>query len=150
LRAARKGAGADFIQENRIRFVKNEGHPSRPEAALIVKYNEFARAAEFRVQRQRHALAVTANNNEHQCRLPMGWPSWPPWRCPACALTKKPTPGQPEIGAQFVSFNFTNELNRDGSSSLCVARRFCNEIMVGGARVAFTERCVLLPQARHE
>jgi hypothetical protein len=47
-------------------------HPSRRKSPaktkrLIVKYNGFTMAGEFRVQAQRCAPRTGANNNEHQC-----------------------------------------------------------------------------------
>ena len=42
-------------------------------------------------------------------KKPGGFPQRKPVY-PACAPIKKPIPGQPEIGAHFVSFNFPNNL----------------------------------------
>jgi hypothetical protein len=89
-------------------------------------------------------MNINAHNKDRDCRA-QGWPAWPPSesrpraasKSPAwfpasqagftrlAHATKKPISGKPEIGAQsaqFLSFNFPNNLICAVASSLRVTR----------------------------
>ena len=76
------------------------------------KYNEFATPEKFRVQRQRDAPRMTANNNEHQCRRQRPGPSTVGAALVATLLLpsqRAPTRGAPTHAAHNFESRRTNQ-----------------------------------------